>query len=219
MTVVPMAPEIIWFNPSEPYVDDPTETIELMAKSSSNRGPLGIYYGFDEQDPSTGVWVIAWKNVAMHKSFMAHETYVDFALPVMEAMIGSGEMTQILLFHHHAFLKAISSPITQFVYIALRPHHNRDYELEPLIQKLQSQLSLQSGCYSSSWGPSVEHDDMYVGLIGWRSRSDHDCAVNGEIAATVSHIRELGSVEVKFTRLQAHPTSMLQTNYSSVPIM
>lgn len=149
-----------------------------------------IYYGFDEQDPSTGVWVIgivfpphslflhllilpdtAWKNVAMHKSFMAHETYVDFALPVMEAMIGSGEMTQILLFHHHAFLKAISSPITQFVYIALRPHHNRDYELEPLIQKLQSQLSLQSGCYSSSWGPSVEHDDMYVGLIGWRSRS------------------------------------------------
>jgi hypothetical protein len=102
---------------------------------------------------------------------MAHETYVDFALPVMEAMIGSGDMTQILLFHHHAFLEAISSPITQFVYITLRPHHDRDYELEPLIEKLQSQLALESGCYASSWGPSVEHDDMYVGLIGWRSRS------------------------------------------------
>jgi hypothetical protein len=107
----------------------------------------------------------------MHESFMADEAYVDFALPVMEAMIGSGDMTQVLLFQHHAFLKAISSPITQFVYITLRPHHDRDYELEPLIKKLQSQLALESECYASSWGPSVEHDDMYVGLIGWKSES------------------------------------------------
>lgn len=112
--------------------------------------------------------LIAWHTLAAHQSFMEHESYVDFALPVMEAMIGSGEITQVLLSQQSAFIKAISSPITQFIYITLRPRHDRDYELEPLVERLASELALVPGCYASSWGPSVEHDDMYVGVVGWR---------------------------------------------------
>jgi hypothetical protein len=109
-----------------------------------------------------------WSTLEQHQSFMEHESYVDFALPVMEAMIGPGEITQVLPSQHTGFLKALASPVTQFIYVTLRPRHDRSYELAPLVEKLASELTLVPGCHGSSWGPSVEHDDMYVGVVGWR---------------------------------------------------
>jgi hypothetical protein len=114
---------------------------------------------------------------------MEHESYVDFALPVMEAMVGSGEITQVLFSKQSEFQKAVASPITQFIYITLRPRHDRNYELAPLVEKLASELTLVPGCHGSSWGPSVEYDDMYVGVVGWRSISvclvSFSCYVDG----------------------------------------
>lgn len=112
--------------------------------------------------------LLVWNTIEEHQSFMEHESYVDFALPVMEAMVGSGEITQVLLSQHTDFLKAVASPVTQFIYITLRPRHDRTYELAPLIENLANELTLVPGCHGSSWGPSVEHDDMYVGVVGWR---------------------------------------------------
>lgn len=101
---------------------------------------------------------------------MEHEAYVDFALPVMEAMVGSGEITQVLL-QQSNFFRAVSAPVTQFIYITLRPRHDRNYELAPLVEKLISESTAIPGHYGSSWGPSVQHDNMYVGVVGWGSIS------------------------------------------------
>jgi len=100
---------------------------------------------------------------------MGFESYTDFALPVMEAMVGPGEITQVLLSQHRDFFRAIASPVTQFINITLRPRHDRNYELTPLVEKLTHELTLVPGCHGSSWGPSVQHDDVYVGIVGWRS--------------------------------------------------
>ncbi len=99
---------------------------------------------------------------------MGHESYIDFALPVMEAMSGPGEITQVLSSEPPEFLEAVSSPITQFIYVTLRPRHDRGYELAPLVEELVSGLKTVPGCYGTSWAPSVEHDDMYIGVVGWR---------------------------------------------------
>ncbi len=70
-----LAPEIIWFTPSESYLTDPINTLHAVNKSSSDRGLLGlvvcvplnkyasdsllsVYHGIEEQDPSIGVWVM-----------------------------------------------------------------------------------------------------------------------------------------------------------------
>lgn len=165
-----------------------------------SREPLGFFvcmskpdslwslrYGFEEQNPSRGVWLmgtilnsllssllpqiswIVWKNLEEHNSFMACENYVDFALPIMEAMVGHGEITQVLLNQHQDFFWAIASPVTQFIYITLRPRRDRSSELMPLLEELARELTLISGCYGSSWGPSVHHDNICVGIVGWRS--------------------------------------------------
>ncbi|KAF5360506.1 hypothetical protein D9756_004888 [Leucocoprinus leucothites] len=207
MMTTPLAPEIIWFNPSDSYYDDPINTLGVVSKSSIGQGLLGAHYGFEEQNPSVGVWVMVWNTLKEHQSFMEHESYVDFALPVMEAMVGPGEITQVLLSQHNEFLKAVASPVTQFIYVTIRPRHDRNYELAPLVEKLANELALVPGCNGSSWGPSVEHDDMYVGVVGWRCISDRDRAVKGSLAPTIALIREISKIKLKYARLQLHETS------------
>ena len=40
MTTAPLAPEIIWFNPSDSYSDDPTDTLDVVSRTSKGRGLL-----------------------------------------------------------------------------------------------------------------------------------------------------------------------------------
>ena len=110
----------------------------------------------------------AWQTLAHHQHFMEEEIYAEAMLPVMEAMVGAGHMTQALLHHRHGLMRALSSPVTQFIYITVRPRHDRGYELVPLIEKVREELKRVPGCFGSSWGPSVEKDDVQVGVIGWR---------------------------------------------------
>ena len=100
---------------------------------------------------------------------MEHVAYVDAVSNIMEAMIGAGEITQILLNSPSDFELALTSPITQFIYITVRPLHDRRYELVPLLGRLKQQLKMVPGCLASCWGPSIEQDTVQVGLVGWNS--------------------------------------------------
>ena len=100
---------------------------------------------------------------------MEHVAYVDAVSNIMEAMIGAGEITQILLNSPSDFELALTSPITQFIYITVRPLHDRRYELVPLLGRLKQQLKMVPGCLASCWGPSIEQDTVQVGLVGWNT--------------------------------------------------
>lgn len=100
---------------------------------------------------------------------MADASYVDFIIPVMDSMVGTGEITQLLLQDSEELVKALKAPLTAFIYITLRPLHDRAYELEPLVQKIRTELKTIPGCHGSCWGPSVERKNTEVGVVGWRS--------------------------------------------------
>ncbi|KIK07940.1 hypothetical protein K443DRAFT_86101 [Laccaria amethystina LaAM-08-1] len=203
-SVVPMAPEIIWFNPSNEYLADPDRMLGSINKTTAAYGMTAAYYGFHTKEQRTGVWVLAWQTLAHHQHFMGEEIYAEAMLPVMEAMVGAGHMTQALLHHRHDLMRALSSPVTQFIYITVRPRHDRGYELVPLIEKVRKELKTVPGCFGSSWGPSVEQDDVQVGVIGWRCIQDCSNAVKGQISSTVKLIHELGHVELKWATLNRH---------------
>ena len=112
---------------------------------------------------------VVWQTLAQHRTFMERVAYVDAVSNIMEAMIGAGEITQILLNSPSDFELALTSPITQFIYITVRPLHDRGYELLPLLGRLKEQLKMVPGCLASCWGPSVEQDTVQVGLVGWNS--------------------------------------------------
>jgi len=100
---------------------------------------------------------------------MEHVAYVDAVSHIMEAMVGAGEITQILINSPSDFGLAVTSPITQFIYITVRPLHDRRYELVPLLGRLKEQLKMVPGCVASCWGPCIEQDTVQVGLVGWNS--------------------------------------------------
>ena len=100
---------------------------------------------------------------------MADASYVDFIIPVMDSMVGTGEITQLLLQDGQELVKALTAPVTAFIYITLRPLHDRAYELEPLVRKMRNELKTIPGCYGACWGPSVERKNTEVGVVGWRS--------------------------------------------------
>lgn len=151
---------------------------------------------------------------------MEEEIYAEAMLPVMEAMVGAGHMTQALLHHRHDLMRALSSPVTQFIYITVRPRHDRGYELAPLIEKVRKELKTVPGCFGSSWGPSVENDDVQVGVIGWRCiQVGHKQALgDGHILILASCICNVGSFQRRqratffnrqaYTRIGLHRTKM-----------
>lgn len=99
---------------------------------------------------------------------MQDAAHVDLGLSLMDAMVGPNKIHQALITNPLSTLeKALRAPITQFIYITMRPLHDRSYELEPLIEKLQTKLRKISSCIASCWGPSVEKEKMMVGIVGW----------------------------------------------------
>lgn len=101
---------------------------------------------------------------------MEDESYVDFIMPVMDSMVGTGSITQVLLRANLERLrKALTAPLTSFIYITMRPRHDREYELDPLIEKCRAELETIPGCIASCWGPSLHHDGIEIGVIGWQS--------------------------------------------------
>jgi len=109
-----------------------------------------------------------WKSLAQHQAFMQDAAHVDLGLSLMDAMVGPNKIHQALVNNPLSTLeKALRAPITQFIYITMRPLHDRSYELEPLIEKLQAKLRKIPACIASCWGPSVEKEKMMVGILGW----------------------------------------------------
>ena len=147
--------------------------------------------------------------------------YVDAVSNIMEAMIGAGEITQILLNSPSDFELALRSPVTQFIYITVRPLHDSYYELLPLLRRLKEQLEMVPGCLASCWGPSIEQDTVQVGLVGWNSlhvcdflflcsdeklyfTQDHDIAIRGRLSEIIHLIRELSDVQLRYAKLSLH---------------
>ncbi|KAG2009904.1 hypothetical protein CC2G_012778 [Coprinopsis cinerea AmutBmut pab1-1] len=198
-----LAPEIIWFTPSEEYLDDPSVVLDTIHQQSVHKGLLGSYYGAELDNPATGVWVMAWQSLAKHQSFMEEESYMDFILPVTDSMVGAGRITQLSL-DHGDLQRALNAPVTQFIYITVRPLHDREYELQPLISLLQTELKIVPGCMSSCWGSSIEDDHLEIGVVGWRSMADRNAAVKGRLSSTIRRIRELCTVEIRYAKLRYH---------------
>jgi len=203
-TVSPLAPEIIWFTPSQQFIQGPDRLLEGMSKRSAKNGMLRSYHGFQMDNPKLGVWVLVWQTLAQHRTFMERVAYVDAVSNIMEAMIGTGEITQILLNSPSDFELALTSPITQFIYITVRPLHDRGYELVPLLGRLKEQLKMVPGCLASCWGPSIEQDTVQVGLVGWNSLHDHDVAIRGRLSEIIHLIRELSDVQLRYAKLALH---------------
>ncbi|KAF8158091.1 hypothetical protein B0H34DRAFT_674573 [Crassisporium funariophilum] len=199
-----IAPEIIWFQPSEEFLEGPTRLLDGVSKDSVSNGMIGSYHGFEMDHSGLVVWVIAWETLARHQNFMEHEAYVDSVSHVMEAMVGQGEITQVLLDDVSAFTKAVSSPVTQFIYITVRPLHDRSYELVPMIERLKKELRVVPGCQASCWGPCVEQDTIQLGIVGWKSRQDRDRAVRGPLSSIIKLITEVGKVELRYAKLLVH---------------
>ena len=111
---------------------------------------------------------IVWKSLAHHHTFMQDAAHVDLGLSLMDAMVGPNKIHQALISDPLSNLdKALRAPVTQFIYITMRPLHDRGYELEPLIEKLQVKLCKIPACIASSWGPSVEKEKLMIGIVGW----------------------------------------------------
>jgi hypothetical protein len=151
---------------------------------------------------------------------MQDAAHVDLGLSLMEAMVGPNKIHQALINNPLSTLeKALCAPITQFIYITMRPLHDRGYELEPLIEKLQVELRKIPACIASCWGPSVEREKLMVGIVGWTNIEVGICdsysmvfvtlsslqaknvAVNGPLSNLISRIRELSNVEILFATL------------------
>ncbi|PPR05417.1 hypothetical protein CVT24_008031 [Panaeolus cyanescens] len=209
-----IAPEIIFFAPSKTLLEDPYRLLEAVDKHSGN-SILGTYYGTEVDNPSKWVWVLVWKSLSQHRDFMTHEAYVDLVLPVMEAMNGPGDISQSEFEDFSDLQIALSAPITQFIFVNLRPLHDRAYELEPLITRLKKMAGTIAGCYAACWGPCVEKDSVEVGIVGWRSIQDRDAAVAGPLAHIIALIRELGSVEVYYTTLDLYRHNRKHTHHPS----
>ncbi|KAJ3514134.1 hypothetical protein NLJ89_g2545 [Agrocybe chaxingu] len=197
---LPFAPEILWFTPSEGFVQRPDHFVDLVSKGSGGNVMIRNYHGHAIDQPGSRVWVMVWKSLAHHRDFMEHEAYIDVALPVMEAMVGAGDITQVLLNNLSDFERALSAPVTQFIQITMRPWHDKSYELLPLIEQLKKDLKTIPGCFVSCWGPSVEKDTVHVGIVGWNSIDDRDAAVDGPLYNIIRQVRELSKVELRYAR-------------------
>ncbi|TEB39783.1 hypothetical protein FA13DRAFT_1751049 [Coprinellus micaceus] len=200
-----LAPEIIWFTPSEELLDDPPKTLTQIHQTSFSKGMLGSYYGVDADNEQAGVFIMTWKSLEHHQAFMQDESYIDFIMPVMDSMVGPGDIQQMRLRDFQELEIALTAPVTAFIYITVRPLHDRGYELEPLVNMIRSELKTVPGYLGSSWGPSIADSNVEIGIVGWRSLRDRLNATRGRLSPLYTRIRELSSkLEIRYATLSHH---------------
>ena len=140
---------------------------------------------------------------------------------LVDAMDGTGQIMHVRFADADAFFEAASAPITEFLYITLKQRHGhtRGDSLPSLVEEMKAELQQTNSCYASSWGPSVEMEDIYVGVIGWESEDvsrellystqrlmlaqDYRREYHGSLGAIFSRIREIGTVDRRHARLSS----------------
>ena len=154
---------------------------------------------------------------------MQDESYIDFIMPVMDSMVGPGDIKQMRLRDFQELEIALTAPVTAFIYITVRPLHDRGYELEPLVNMIGSELKTVPGYLGSSWGPSIADSNVEIGIVGWRSLrvcgslfsycaifltrvlQDRLNATRGRLSPLYTRIRELSSkLEIRYATLSHH---------------
>lgn len=73
-------------------------------------------------------------------------------------------------------------------------------DLVALIRPLEQEINIAKGAHDSSWGPSVQKDDLYVGTIGW---DDVDVSVH-------SHNRRCQLMLIISPGMKAHWTAVAE---------
>ncbi|KAF9524294.1 hypothetical protein CPB83DRAFT_861560 [Crepidotus variabilis] len=199
-----LAPEIIWWTPSSATLARPSDFREDAAtwRDAGKETMVGTFHGAELDNQNSRVIVTVWKSLAHHQEFMSQEAYADLVLPLLEAMKGPYDVHQVIMkVPSLDLVYALSAPVTQFIYVTMRPGHGINDELVPLIEKLQKGLEGVAGCIASSWGPSTEKEALQIGIVGWRSILDRNYAVNGPLFGIVHRIRELSDVEIRYASL------------------
>ncbi|KAF7979781.1 hypothetical protein HWV62_40816 [Athelia sp. TMB] len=165
--------EVVVFVASKAYQENSEAVAKgVIGELSSVPGIESSYNGFQYEDEVEGgvkkaVWINVWdsyesaeKQSERLKSFFKEESKVE----ICHVRIGAD------------ISRPISAPVTEIAWVVLKPGQSVE-ALAKSIDELEEAVKTLEGAHSSTWGPTVEDPNVFVGIIGWDTREAHLKAV------------------------------------------
>jgi len=120
--------------------------------------------------------LVDWKKILFHqvydtyeahRSFAASSAYPSFLAACKPALASKPEPIQ---FNINADLTEIfSAPLTQFIFITLKPGQKKDV-LAALLDSVLQEFHVLEGAHKGTWGVSVQKDDSSLAIVGWENK-------------------------------------------------
>jgi len=195
------APEIIVFAPSDAYKADPSLLNDALVQLSGIDGVQSSYHGYELEEPKNVVWAIVYDTYDAHRSFSASSAFPSFLAACKPAMASKPE-PKVDVNITADLTQVLSAPLTQFVFLTLKPGQKKDV-LAALLDSVLQEFCAAEGTHGATWGESVQKDDFFAFLAGWESREAHlkVTAEGTPCRATITKIREIADVSLKFVAL------------------
>ena len=103
-----------------------------------------------------------------HRSFSASSVFPSFLAACKPAMASKPE-PKVDVNISADLTKIFSAPLTEFVFVTLKPGQKKDV-LVALVDSVGQAFLVAEGNHGATWGVSVQKDDFLVAIIGWESR-------------------------------------------------
>ncbi|KAJ3478023.1 hypothetical protein NLI96_g10053 [Meripilus lineatus] len=202
---MPGVVEIARFASNEAYRSDPAVINPSLEILSRAKGVQAIFHGIQVEDEETVYIVIIWDRVEDHKALIDdQDAYTKLRTNL--AKCGSTE--------HHILhvpllpdpLAQLRAPLTEFSFMTLKPGQSAqelgDF-MNVVLEKSGTSLKVR---YGTSWGKTVEKDDLFFLVMGWNSLQDHQKNIeeNEENITLTAQLLKLVDFKLTHVELQEY---------------
>ncbi|KAI0781997.1 hypothetical protein C8Q75DRAFT_737811 [Abortiporus biennis] len=194
--------EINRFTILDASIADPKNILSICKDTKQADGCQKIYYGIQYEE-SVMHLIVVWESVDHYKAFIGDNSKTVH-LPIMSGLAEFGKSTHEIL--HVDFtldpVPLLQAPITEFTYITLKPNVAVQDFAELMDLVVEKSKGFIEGL-GTSWGRTLEHENLFVLLMGWYSYADHmkNIAENEDQKVLTPRLLELGDFTLTHVEL------------------
>ncbi|KAF8798997.1 hypothetical protein BYT27DRAFT_7122341 [Phlegmacium glaucopus] len=131
-------------------------------------GCTSVYFGLEEEDPTTIWMVFVWKTIEHHQVMMKRPDYPDM-VAALQPFLRDGQMNMCHVEFNNDIAVAFTAPTTAISTLTLTENQNRA-DLDVLLKTLGEALDHGHGGHAPiAWGETQEEPGKFLLVVGWDS--------------------------------------------------
>jgi len=191
--------EFVWWLATDEYLKDFHSRVKPTFDYVQNAdGCTSIYFGLEEENPTTVWMVFVWKTIEHHQVMMNRPDYPDMVAG-LKPSFRDGQLNMCHVEFNNDTSVAFTAPMTAILTVTLTENQNRE-RLDVLFKMLRGVLDQGHGSHKPiAWGETQEEPGKFILVVECDSVQVHEDIRMGP----VEQLSKVAKIHVRMSKYVA----------------